>query len=259
MNIVIDIKQFVNTVLSTDAETCLYVSDEAEEIKRLSKNGHFVVPVLTEKNKSEDFSLFKYIITQPDEVDDDYYVKIWQRYAGIPWEILKTDRFIIREMSEDDVEELYKVYEDDSVTDYTEPLFPAYEDELEYTRNYIEKVYSYFGFGTWLIVTKDEGKIIGRAGFNYREGFDTPELGYVVSKEYQGKGVATEVCSAIIKYGFEELDFSCISAFSARENIPSLRLLHRLGFEKDTSAAVIKLESKGRNYIMDRFVRKRCE
>ncbi len=257
MNIVIDIKQFVNTPLVCDTEPYLYVSDDPAEIKRLSDMGHIVVPVLTEANRDEDFSSYKYVITDPDEVDDDYYIKIWQRYANLPWEILTTKRCVVREMAPEDVSALYEVYADESITKYTEPLFPEYEDELEYTRNYIDKVYSYFGFGTWVIVNKEDGKIIGRAGFNYREGYEEPELGYVIGKQYQNKGYATEVCEAILEYGYGELGFDRVSAFSHKDNIPSLRLLIRLGFEKVNEGVELGFIGNTDKLVLDQFISKK--
>lgn len=256
MNIVIDIRRFVNTALAYKIEPFLYVSDDPNEIKRLSESGHIVVPVLAEANRDEDFSSYKYVITNPEEVDDDYYYKIWLRYARLPWEILTTDRCIVREMTEKDVRALYEVYKDDSVTKYTEPLFPDLEDELTYTRNYIENVYSYFGFGTWVIVNKEDGKIIGRAGFNYRDGYEEPELGYVIGKEYQNKGFATEVCSAIIKYGYEELGFDSVSAFSHRDNIPSCKLLNNLGFEKVKEGIEVSFVNNEDKMILDQYISK---
>ena len=255
MNIVIDIKRFVNTAIPEGVEPYLYVSDNPEEIRRLSGNGHFVVPVLTDSNKDEDFSSYKYVITNPEEIDTDFYVKIWQRYVGLPWTILETRRCIIREMTEGDVEELYKVYEDDSITDYTEPLYPDYEDELEYTRNYINNVYSYFGFGTWLVVNRENRKVIGRVGFNYREGHDSPELGYVIAKDYQGQGIAFEVCRAVTIYGFEELGFERISAYSVMENKKSLGLLKKLGFKEDPGGEKISAEFKGISYEMNKYIK----
>ena len=235
MFIVIDIPSKWNTNISIEPR--LYVTDEPERIRALSMDGHPLCPILNDNTRDMDLSAFPYLITDPEAVDTDFYIKVWQRLASLPWEIALTPRCRIREMTEDDVEALYRIYSDESIVKYTEPLFPDYESEREYTRNYIRNVYSYFGFGTWIIEELDTGDIIGRAGFNYRTDEDLPdtltfpELGYVIGKEYQGRGYATEVCLKLIALGFEELGFDCIQALSHPDNHPSIRLLSSLGFE----------------------------
>lgn len=228
MTIVIDIRQIVNSI--SHPNPILYVTDEYEKMCELKEKGCFVVPILNDATTDYDLSDYPFVITNPDEIDDDYYLKIWQRYAGLPWDIIKTGRCLIREMTENDVVALYEVYADPSITEYTEPLYPEYEDELTYTRNYIKNVYSYFGFGTWVIERLEDGQIIGRAGFNFRDGFESPELGFVIGKEYQRQGFAYEVCEAIINYGYEELGFTDIQALTIPENIASVNLLKKLGF-----------------------------
>ncbi|MBQ0028557.1 MAG: GNAT family N-acetyltransferase [Lachnospiraceae bacterium] len=232
----------------------LHVTDDITLAHSLLDSGLLVVPVINERNSDKDFSKFKYLITNPEELDDNYYIKIWQRFMGLPWHILNTERCIIREMSASDVKDLYEVYADSSITRFTEPLFPDYEDELEYTKNYIDNVYSYFGFGTWVIECRETGHIIGRAGFNYRPGYDEPELGYVIAVPYQNQGYAYEVCSAIIPYMKEEFDIDRISAFSSEENEPSLRLLNKLGFVAQTEAENIIIDSAGKDIILRRFL-----
>lgn len=85
-------------------------------------------------------------------------------------------------------------------------------------------------------------KLIGRVGFaaitaeqelEAREmGISCPDadFGFLISRQCRGKGIAYEVCRALIRYGFEELGFARIRADAKPGNAASLRLLHRLGF-----------------------------
>lgn len=247
MNIVIDITAKVNSELacghirdiSPVREAVIHLTDDAKLAYELSKNGKMVVPIYMEDNDDFDYSSYQYLIIDPDEVDEDYYLKIWLRLNNLPWHILDTERLSIREMTEQDVSALYELYEEPVMTKYTEALFPEYEDEVTYTRNYIANVYSYFGFGTWIVERKCDRKIIGRAGFNYREGLDNPELGYLIGLPYQRQGYAYEACHAIMNYLKDEYQISSINAFSHPDNLASIRLLDKLGFVKTVSTDLV--------------------
>ncbi len=74
-------------------------------------------------------------------------------------------------------------------------------------------------------------EIIGSCGFNYLD-YDNEkaEVGYDLGKEYWGRGLASEVVTMMLKYGFQELHLNRIEAKVAPANVRSIRLLERLGF-----------------------------
>ncbi|MCR5625682.1 MAG: GNAT family N-acetyltransferase [Lachnospiraceae bacterium] len=167
-----------------------------------------------------------------DELTADFVIKMYERFMGIPWTILETERCIVREMSLKDIDELYELYDQPGITDYIPGLCKYREEEVEFERAYIKLMYEFCGYGIWNIIDKESGKIIGRAGIANRDGFDDPEIGYLVGKDYQNRGIAKEVVSAIIKYGRSMLGFSRFNAFVHDENIPSIKLITGLGFKK---------------------------
>ena len=166
-----------------------------------------------------------------DEIDVDFLEKVWQRYHRIPWTILETERCIVRELSLDDLDALFALYEDGEITKYTDALYP-YEEEKEFQRAYIENMYRYFGYGLWLVFSKETGALIGRAGLEHREYHEEIELelGYIIGIKYQGQGYATEVCKAILEYAKENTSFTRINALIDAENVVSERLAEKLGF-----------------------------
>ena len=157
--------------------------------------------------------------------------------------ILETERLIIRESTVDDVDEFYRIYAEEGITDYTENLFENPEDEKRYMQNYIREIYGFYGFGVWTLVLKETGKVIGRAGISVRDGFDEPEIGYVLEKGYQRRGLAFEACSAIIDYFKENYSFDRIMALSEEGNVAGNALLHKLGFEYERD-----VKERGRFY-----------
>ena len=192
-----------------------------------------VVAVLSGGEK--DFSGIPYAVTDADDLDEKYLERIWQRYRGIPWKICETERCFVRETTQEDVDSFYRIYRDKSITAYMEDLFEDKEKERQYIRDYIEKVYGFYGFGMWTVCLKETGEVIGRAGLSMREGFEDAELGYVIGKKWQRQGIAAEVCREILAYGRDELGFEQVRAFMHPENTASENLCHKLGFQHETA------------------------
>lgn len=185
---------------------------------------------LHDGNKEESISQIPYAITDFDGIDYAYLCNIAKRFYHIPWTILQTRRCVLREMTEDDLDALYEVYRDPEVSKYTENLYEDREKERTYIRDYIEQVYRFCGWGIWVIVLKETNTIIGRAGLAWRDGYDTPEIGFVIAKDYQRQGYAFEVCDSILHY-CKEMDFKTIRVLYQKENIASEKLCKKLGFE----------------------------
>lgn len=228
-------------------EEYVILTDEAAIARECSEKGQPYLFLLTEENKHESLPMGAYCIENIEDVNDDYLDKVYRRAKGLPWQIITTDRLQIREITVEDVPRLYELYADEAVTRYMEPLFPTIEQEEEYTRDYIQNIYHFYGYGMWLITLKESGEVIGRAGLEYKEGFDGLELGFMLGMDYQHKGYAYEACKAVLDYAREELEQTCFYAVVHEENEASLRLCDRLGFQRGTENT--------REYIPDNYIR----
>lgn len=213
-------------------ESVLYVTDDEEAAKQLQDRGEAVLIYLHEGNRNHDFSRFLYAVEDPESLEPNFVEKVYRRVKGLPWNILETARCLIRETTPEDVDAFYRIYSDPAITKYMEGLYPDVEQEKQYIREYIEKIYSFLEFGVWTVVEKDSGEVIGRAGFAYREGYDEPELGFIIGVPWQRQGYAEEVCRAILKYGWETLEFFRVQVLVEPENEASLHLCRRLGFQE---------------------------
>ncbi len=208
----------------------LYLTDESDTYASLCKEGCYVLPYLHDGVKSEDFPGAAWLIEDWEETNKESLELIYRRLAGLPWEILQTARCRVRETTVEDVDSFYQIYREPSVTAYMEELFAEREEEIAYTRDYIEKVYAFYGYGMWTVLEKESGAVIGRAGIVWREGYELPELGFVIGVPWQGKGYAYEVCGAILRYAKEELAMERVQALVRTGNERSLRLCEKLGF-----------------------------
>lgn len=207
----------------------IFVCDDSVKAKKMQEEGKYVIALLTEKNSGQDFSFCSYAIMNAKECELKFFEGIMKRFLGKPWEILETERCLVRETTVEDVDAFYELYKDKEITEYMEPLFGDRDEEIEYTKSYIKNVYEFYGFGMWTVVEKSTGKVIGRAGVSYREGFALPEMGFMIGKAYQRQGYAYEVCFAIAKYMYEMYDMEEILIFIEPQNTPSIYLAKKLG------------------------------
>lgn len=214
----------------SEADGAFVLTDDASCAMQCNERRIPYLFLLNENNKQESLPSGAYCIESLMDISFDYVKKVYQRAKGLPWEILTTDRLKVREITVEDVPRLYELYADESITKYMEPLFPTQKQEEEYTSDYIQNVYHFYGYGMWLIVLKETDEVIGRAGLEYKEGFEGLELGFMLGKEYQHKGYAYEACTAILEYAREELEQVSFRAVVHQNNEPSKHLCKKLGF-----------------------------
>lgn len=86
----------------------------------------------------------------------------------------------------------------------------------------------------WGITLKGKDKVIGSCGFlnGVPEHYRT-EIGYELSRDYWGHGIAGEALEAVIRYGFKYLKFQRIEALVEPPNIPSQKLIEKHGFIRE--------------------------
>lgn len=221
----------------------LYITDSGEQARRLQGEGAAVLVYLHPGSAGEDFSDFTFAVENVEELEPEYLERVYRRLKGLPWRILETERCLIRESTVEDVEDFYRIYSEPSITEYMDNLYPEREQERQYAREYIEKVYTYYEFGMWTVVQKADSVVIGRAGISYREGYAVPELGFVIGVPWQRRGYAEEVCRAILSYGREALGFTRFQTLVRPENLPSMSLCRKLGFREEE-----RIELEGKNY-----------
>ncbi len=147
---------------------------------------------------------------------------------------LETERLRLRQIEESDASSLMNYLTDPEVMEYYGLApFQSIKDAL----NEISWYQSIFKENTgirWGITLKGEDEIIGSCGFlnmspqNYRT-----EVGYELSKQYWGKGIAGEALDAVLSYGFESMNLQRIQALIEPPNVASIRLVEKHGFVRE--------------------------
>ena len=166
------------------------------------------------------------------ELDPEFEKRDALRKAGIPVEIARTDRLLIRETIDSDISELYRIGTDQAVRKYIAPMQPTLEEEIVYTKAYVRHMYAFYDFGLWTVLEKDaygQERVIGRAGLFPSERLTGQiEMGYMIAPECQGNGYGKEAAEIVLRYAFNVLDLEEVHLFVEKENKASVKLAETL-------------------------------
>lgn len=86
----------------------------------------------------------------------------------------------------------------------------------------------------WIIIDKETNRFIGMFRFHKLNLWHKKaEMGVVISKENQGRGVMTEILPVLLQYGFSEMHLNRIVGDIFSGNKGSKKLLEKNGFRKE--------------------------
>ncbi len=175
----------------------------------------------------------EFVVEGFEEFGIEEMERAYRRFHGLPWEILITERCLVREFTMADIKALFELYDDDEIRKYVEPLY-EFDEECDYERAYIENIYRFYGYGMWLVFHRQTGTLIGRAGLEQREFPEGSELemGYLIAAAYRRQGYATEVCTGILEYARGSLGAGRINCMIHKDNAPSIAFAEKLGFSR---------------------------
>lgn len=232
-----------------DGDT-LFITDSQRLLRRLADEGAAVCAYRHGANQGEDLGGADYILMEPQWVDRDSLVKIWQRQRGLPWTILETRRCVVREFVPGDLDAVYGLY-DDLACRFLEPPSADRKKEREILDAYIRRVYRLAGYGNWAVTDKESGALVGRMGFSFPPAnWAGPDIdavyGYLVHPDFRQRGIARETGRALLDYGFEQLGFETIGADASIFNSISDKILKSFGFVS------VAEEENQRYYILNK-------
>ena len=119
------------------------------------------------------------------------------------------------------------------------------EDRKNFIRSALKQFAQNKGFvaGIW-----HEDRLAGVIGYDPIDWENrSTELGYWLGEEYQGKGLVTAACRALVEHAFGELGLNRVVISCATENEKSCTIPERLGFRREG----IERQAE---WLYDRFV-----
>lgn len=139
---------------------------------------------------------------------------------------IKTDRLVLRAIRADDAKSLHIALSDEAVMTWwsSGPRTDLSESEAYVAINARQEN----GYRCWAITEQDDLALGWVILIEKRPGVQ--ELGYILRRDFWGRGYAMEATSAVINYGFDVLDARRIFADTDPDNTASIALLERLSF-----------------------------
>ena len=147
---------------------------------------------------------------------------------------IETPRLYVRTWRESDLADFHRVMSDPLVHRFTseEPYTEAQTREMIdwCIEHHLGEAPGYFNCP---LVLRESGLVVGRVGLNpfdgYRTGETVPEIEWTIGSAHWGRGYATEIGRAMLRYGFEECDFREIVGFAEPEHVASCRVMEKVG------------------------------
>jgi len=147
----------------------------------------------------------------------------WQKNGGSMdlFKKLETKRIIIDKLKFDldkfqDIfteKELIEFYGHENLSEHENPLWDANDGDI-----------------LWHLIVKETDELIGTVQLHsINKNLGLAKLGYITAKKFKLQGYMYEAIVSILEYAFTELNFRMIYAHTHEKNIPSRKLLEKLG------------------------------
>ena len=151
---------------------------------------------------------------------------------GLPIDL---DKLTLRRVEYNDRTDLYEIYSNPEVArfNFFEPWTPDQIEDLVHSQSEL-----YAGApGVPLILVADirsQKKVIGDCQITINSYEDRQgEIGFSFNPKFSGQGYATKTVNAALGYGFRQLNLHRIMAAVDARNVPSWKLMERLGMRRE--------------------------
>jgi ribosomal-protein-alanine N-acetyltransferase len=145
---------------------------------------------------------------------------------------LETDRLLLREIVPADAGDLFRIFSDAETMEFWSCRpYTSVQQACEL----IECMAQDRRCGSalhWGISLKGDSRLIGKCGYNeWRKVHRRGDVSYILARDFWGRGAVTEALSAVLDFGFDQMDLHSIEAGVTPGNVGSTKMLEKLGFQ----------------------------
>lgn len=148
----------------------------------------------------------------------------------------ETERCLLRPFTAADMERYFEILRKPEVQRYLGGGVPLFDREPHIT-NWLNNINgrllkSKLVF-TFCVCERQSGQVIGRIDLGGFKKKTFAEIAYHFDSEYWGKGLATETAKRVTDFGMNELKLHRIQGLVRTENIASIRVLEKCGYQRE--------------------------
>jgi ribosomal-protein-alanine N-acetyltransferase len=144
--------------------------------------------------------------------------------------LINTERAFLRRMTIEDFQNMRILESDPDIMKFTPSKIPQSENEtFNRVKSQIQKQFEFEPFGIWIAQLHLDHSFVGWFMLIPKE-INQLELGYMISRQYWNKGLATEICKSLIDYSKKYPQYKNIVAKTNTDNEASIKVLEKIGF-----------------------------
>lgn len=152
-----------------------------------------------------------------------------------PDDALVTDRLILREWRDSDLEPFARMNADPVVMEYL-PRVLNMDDSRKLMKRFMRH-FKKHGYGLYALESRETNDLVGFTGLNQVdfEAHFTPatEIAWRLDYAYWGQGYATEAANAVLNYASRALKLKEIVSFTVHDNVRSISVMEKIGMTRD--------------------------
>ena len=146
---------------------------------------------------------------------------------------IETDRIIIRDYKESDLNDMHRLWSDKETMYYMDDILTnSIEETAVYLKTGLENADGHY----FCICEKPSERYMGSIGYTITE--TTPlgkivHMGYMLLPEYQGYGYMTEAAKKVIEFAFTKDNCVRITTGCIKAHEASYKVMEKAGFRKE--------------------------
>lgn len=147
--------------------------------------------------------------------------------------MMKTERLQIRPFSAEDLDLIFQLYGNAEIMAYMPNDIMDRRAAAFHLKKILNDGQTLFPSNLEMVVSLPNGEKIGRCHIQLEKETESAMIGWLLRKEYWGRGYATEITMALLEYCFRVMELHRVYALCHPENTASCRVLEKCGMRRE--------------------------
>ncbi|MCE7986036.1 MAG: N-acetyltransferase [Caldilinea sp. CFX5] len=158
---------------------------------------------------------------------------------------LTTERLVLREVVAADAADVFVFRSDYEVQKYNGKPMQEVAEAVSLI-DWLSEKFKAREFICWGIALRADNRVLGLLSFhNISLQQRSVAIGYDLARSHWGQGIATEAVDATLRFGFRQMGLHRIEVNTCIDDLNSVRLVERLGFQREGVRREATLEDDG--------------